>query len=101
MEDIENTERKRWEKKDSKKNVEPIDKAQIIRDSKMPEEQKLNSLKKIGAIPDKGEEGITFGVYAKVRKINASRHKAMMAYPKAKDIRLATLQEWDEIFKDF
>lgn len=77
-------------------------KAQAIAESKMPEAQKIACLKEIGAIPEETLEGkVSFGVYAKVKKVEVSRHLAMKAYPKAKQVRLATLEEWDEIFKEF
>ena len=77
-------------------------KAQTIIDSKMPESQKQIYLKEIGAIKEESYEGkVSFGVYAKAKNIEIGRHLAMKAYPKAKQVRLATLAEWDEIFKEF
>lgn len=71
-----------------------------IEASSLPESQKREYLKSLGVGVEK-ESGVPFSVYAKARKIEASRQKAMLAYPKAKGVRLASLQKWDEIFKDF
>lgn len=76
-------------------------KAAAIRSSKMPESQKMEYLQEIGAEPKPALAGIPFPVYAKIRNIAKSRHSAMLAYPKAKSISLAALEEWDAIFKDF
>ncbi|NBW99235.1 hypothetical protein EBR03_06655 [bacterium] len=76
-------------------------KVEEILQSKMPEKQKEASLKKLGFITDKKAEGVSFEVYARIRKIDVWRQRAMLVYPKAKTIRLATLKQWDEIFKDF
>lgn len=77
-------------------------KAKIIMDSKMPEEQKTAYLKQIGWIKEPSDKGkVTFATYAKVRKIEKDRQSALAHYPKAKNVRLATLEEWDNIFKNF
>ena len=77
-------------------------KAQAILDSKMPEEQKQAYLKQIGWITPASDEGkVTFATYAKVRKISKDRMSALSHYPKAKSVRLATLEDWDNIFKNF
>ena len=77
-------------------------KAKAILDSSMPEEQKTAYLKQIGWIVAPSSDGkVTFATYAKVRGIEKGRQSALMAYPKAKNIRLAALEEWDEIFKKF
>jgi hypothetical protein len=71
-----------------------------IEASNLPDSQKAEYLKSLGIGVVK-ESGVTFSVYAKVRKIEQSRHSAMLAFPKAKGIRLASLEKWDEIFKEF
>lgn len=76
-------------------------KAEAIRASKMPESQKREYLQQLGVIPKAEQRGVPFAVYAKIRKIAKSLHSAMVAYPKAKGISLASLEEWDEIFKNF
>ena len=87
-----------------KKQVEKSDwmdqKIQAINDSKMPEAQKHALLKEIGALPDK-DGGITFAVYAKIKGISKERHKAMMSFPKAVGVEKASVEEWNEIFKNF
>lgn len=71
-----------------------------IEASNLPDSQKVEYLKSLGIGVVK-ESGVTFSVYAKVRKIEQSRHSAMLAFPKAKGIRLASIEKWDEIFKEF
>lgn len=94
---------------EAKKSVEPkkkeevksMSKADIIKNSKMPEWQKEQMLKKIAPKLESNDGKIPFNVYAKMKKIDQGIHRAMLAYPKAKSVSLATLQEWDEIFKGF
>jgi hypothetical protein len=73
-----------------------------INASAMPEAQKDALLKEIGAIKPEVLKGqVPFSIYAKIRKIKADKHQAYLAYPKAKSVRLASLEDWDEIFKGF
>ena len=77
-------------------------KIKAINDSAMPESQKKALLKEIGAIRDESTDGmIPFNVYARIRKIEIGRQKAMMAYPKAKIKSMASLEVWDQIFTEF
>ncbi len=76
-------------------------KTKAIRESKMPEDQQKEMLKEIGVLCEARQEGIPFTVYAKIKKIPKTMHKAMQLYPKAKNVSLASLQEWEIIFKDF
>lgn len=77
-------------------------KAEAIIKSAMPEDQKMRYLMEIGAIKKVSDDGkIPFNVYAKIRKVAKDRLRAMEVYPKAKNVRLAMLAEWDDIFKDF
>lgn len=91
---------------EEKFEVKPVGKFDLekkiaaIEASDLPDSQKKEYLKSLGIGVVK-ESGVTFSVYAKVRKIEPSRHSAMLAFPKAKGIRLASLEKWDEIFKEF
>lgn len=77
-------------------------KAKAIMDSKMPEEQKQAYLKSIGWTKEPSHHGkVTFATYAKIRKVAKDRLSALSHYPQAKSVRLATLEEWDNIFKNF
>lgn len=77
-------------------------KIKAINESAMPDSQKKALLKEIGAVSVESMEGkIPFAVYARVRKIEIGRQKAMLAYPKAKATSVASLEEWDMIFKEF
>lgn len=44
---------------------------------------------------------VSFAVYAKIRKIKKSLLDGMVAFPKAQGVALASLEEWDEIYKSF
>jgi hypothetical protein len=76
-------------------------KIKSIVDSKMPESQKQEYLKSLNPEIDSGEGKMPFHIYARIRKIVPSMHKAYMVYPKAKAVKMATLEQWDEIFKEF
>lgn len=77
-------------------------KIQAINESQMPEEQKIALLKKLGVIKEESLEGkVPFIIYAKVNKISSEQHKAMLAYPKATGVSLASIEEWNLIFKEF
>lgn len=80
-------------------------KIKSIKESKMPEEQKESMLKELGvvtgAIPEASIQGIPFDVFAQIKKIPKTMQKAMQLYPKAKNVSLASLEEWESIFKDF
>lgn len=78
-----------------------MNKEMAIRDSKMTEEQKEYLLEKIGVIEKKKESGIPFNVYARIKNINKGLHEAMLVFPRAKGVKLATIKEWDSIFRDF
>lgn len=76
-------------------------KIKAIKESKMPEDQQNEMLKEIGALCEARQEGIPFTVYAKIKQIPKTMHKAMQLYPQAKNVSLASLKEWEIIFKDF
>lgn len=77
-------------------------KAAAIKESKLPDAHKASYLKQIGDTKEVSDaDKIPFSVYAVMRKLDGSSHKAMLAFPKAKGVSKATLIEWDEIFKDF
>jgi len=83
----------------------PKNKAEQIKKSNMPKDEKEKYLRQLGLQGDSGEkqEGklIPFSVYAQIRKIKPELQGAMKVYPKAKDLNAASLKEWDEIFKKF
>lgn len=77
-------------------------KIQAINESQMPEGQKIALLKELGVIKEESLEGkVPFVIFAKVNKISVDQHKAMLAYPKAKGVSLASIAEWNQIFKEF
>jgi hypothetical protein len=79
-----------------------VSKAEAIMASSMPESQKKEYLKQIGAVAEPSDAGkVPFHIFAKVKKVPPSRHKAMLVYPKARGISLATIEEWEQIFKSF
>ena len=90
-------------KKDDVKS-KSVSKADAIRSSKMPEWQKREALISIGAIdaPKDSLKGkVSFRVYVKVREVHERYHRAMLAYPKASGVSVASIQEWEKIFKGF
>ena len=76
-------------------------KSRTILESKLPEAQKRDYLTRLGFIKEDTQEGIPFKIYAKLRKIPNHLHEAMMVWPNARDIKLASAKQWDEIFKEF
>jgi hypothetical protein len=91
----------RKKKEDFKEEDFLTKKLKAIKESKMPEEQKKAMLKELGVLCEAKKEGVPFSVFAKIKKIPKTMHKAMQLYPKAKNVSLASLQEWESIFKDF
>jgi hypothetical protein len=67
----------------------------------MPEKQKREYIAKLQGKVEDSSDKVPFHVYARIRKHDQHLHKAMQAYPAAKNIRLASLSQWDEIFKNF
>jgi hypothetical protein len=85
----------RFEKKEKPSKIE------VIKASKMPEWQKKQLLEQLeGKKEDLGGK-IPFSIYAKIKKLSSGVQKAMVAYPEAKKVSLATVEEWDLIFKNF
>ena len=90
-------------KKADKKAFDVNKKAEAIKASKMPEAQKERYLRDIGAkVEEKStDHKISLKVWMQVSKKDLGMAGAYKAFPKAKDVRLATRKEWDEIFKSF
>lgn len=76
-------------------------KVEVIKASKMPDWQKKQLIDKLEDKAEDLEGKIPFNVYAKIKKLGGTMQKAMTAYPEAKKISLATIEEWDLIFKNF
>lgn len=77
-------------------------KLEAIENSKMPLQQKMALKRELGVLKPESDEGkVSFLVWAKLRKIPASRHKAMLACPCVGGIKKATFDEWDKLFKNF
>lgn len=76
-------------------------KEQMILKSKMPLNQKNALLKQIGVLKEEAEKGVPFNVYSRIKNIKSGLQEAMLVFPKAKGVRLATIEAWDSIFKDF
>jgi hypothetical protein len=53
------------------------------------------------APPKPNGDQISFSVYARMKRIHSSLHKAMLAFPSARGKQKATLAEWDDFFKNF
>lgn len=94
----------KWEKRkqEERPNPDKIDKVKAIMDSAMPEEQKQAYLREIGVTSKESLAGkVGLDVYFTAKKVDRMRHGAMRVYPGAKNVKLATIEEWDGIFKDF
>jgi hypothetical protein len=85
----------RFEKKSKPSKIE------TIKASKMPEWQKKQLIEQLQGKADDLKGKIPFSVYARVKKLSSGVQKAMLAYPEAKKVSLATVEEWDLIFKNF
>jgi hypothetical protein len=71
-----------------------------VRESKIPDEDKEKLLRKLGSASSEAQK-IRFGAYANMKGISQKMRAAMQAYPKARDIVSATVEQWDEILKGF
>lgn len=78
-------------------------KVEAVMASKMPEAQKERYVRNLrGAAPDPNSaDRMPFDVYANIKGIKQSVRVGMLAYPKAKGVKAATVAEWDEIFQGF
>ena len=81
--------------------LSPDSKAKAIMESKLPESEKHAYMVRLGLVDIEIEKGIPFKIYAKIKQIPKHLHEAMMVWPKAKIIKLASREQWDKIFKDF
>ena len=86
--------------------VEPVvdsvkRKIEVITASQMPEEQKAEYIARLTPKQIENVNRVPLSVYAKIRKIRKVLLSGMVAYPKAQGIVLASLEEWDGIFKNF
>lgn len=86
---------------DLKKKFSVEDKVKTILDSAMPQYQKDAYVKSLTTNKKIVKDGISFGVYAKLRNIESVMSAGMKLYPKAVGVSLATLDQWDEIFRDY
>lgn len=86
--------------KDSKKPFDIRKKIEDIENSKMPDYQKDEYVKRLLPISSE-KEGIPFNVYVKIKGISDINASAMKSYPKAVSVDIATMESWDEIFTDF
>jgi len=77
------------------------DKIKTIQDSRMPESQKAEYIERLIPKKDENVNRIPFSVYVKIRKIRKALVSGMIAFPKAKGVTVASLEEWDEIYKNF
>ena len=76
-------------------------KIERIKASKMPSWQKKQLIERLQGVPEDSKGKIPFSVYAKIKKLPSGMQKAMLAYPEARKVSLATVEEWDLIFKNF
>lgn len=76
-------------------------KIERIEASRLPAAEKERMVKKLKIADAKPEKKVLFGAYANQKGLSDKMRKAMAVYPKAKDVVSATVEQWDEIFKDF
>jgi len=86
------------EKFEKKQKPSKID---VIKSSKMPIWQKKALIEELEGKSEKLDGKVPFAVYARIKKLGSTMQKAMLAYPGAKNVSLATVEEWDLIFKNF
>lgn len=91
----------KFEEKSEKSEKKMKSKKEQILESKMPEEQKKAMLIEIGELEVAQETGVEFVVYAKIKKLSSAMTSAMLASAKVKDVRLASMEYWDKILKEF
>lgn len=73
-----------------------------IKASNLPEAEKEAYIRRLTGDVSTGDGNrVPFTVYANIKKIGREKRAGMLATPKAKATSVATLGEWDEIFKDF
>jgi len=77
------------------------DKIKTIQESRMPEQQKAAYIEMLTPKNDENVNRIPFAVYVKIRKIRKTLMSGMIAFPAAKGVTVASLEEWDEIYKNF
>lgn len=98
---VDKIEEKREAKAERLVEVKIKSKKELILESKMPEAQKKALLVEIGELEVEQEVGVEFIVYAKIKKLSSALTKALLASSKVKNVRLASIEKWDEILKDF
>ena len=74
-------------------------KIEEIMQSKLSQSQKDEYVSKLKS-PDSGNE-ISFGIYANMRNVKPAVRQAMQAHPMGKSVKSATVERWDEIYRDF
>lgn len=84
--------------KPAKFNVDK--KIETIKASNMPEKQKEEYIRSLQG-PGEKDEGVTLGVYFRIKSIEKTKADAMKFYPKAVGVNVATISGWDKIFSDF
>lgn len=81
--------------------AEPKSKADVVRESKLPEWQKRELLAQLEKESLPKEDKISFDVYCIIMKVSPEMKMGMAAYPLARDMKLASLSKWNDIFKNF
>ena len=76
-------------------------KIEAVLASNMPEDQKSAYIEQIARTDEAIVNRVSFAVYARIKGIRKSLQSGMVAFPKAQGVALASLEEWDEIYKSF
>lgn len=76
-------------------------KIERIMASAMPESQKAEYVEMLRPAVKEKQDCVPFSVYAIVKGIPDYISKSMQSFPPAKGTKLASLKEWDQVYKDF
>ena len=82
---------------DKKSKIE--EKIEKIKKSSLPASQKQEMISRLSKVNVTQRDRVSFSVYANLRNIKDGIRSGMVAF--AKHAKMASIQEWDEIFKDF
>ncbi len=68
--------------------------------SRLSEARKRAYIEKLNK-KEEAPDAITLDVYFRVKKIMQSRRAGMAAYPKAVEVKSATIAQWDTVFANY
>ena len=93
-------EKREEEVKEKERSFDVEAKIKKIEESKMPDEQKETLVRDLKISESEGA-AISFAVYCQRRNVAPHVRVPMQSYPKAKGMKMASLEAWDEVYKNF